>query len=73
MNLVGDAYIGAVTAISFSPDGNYIVYGCSRFGWLCIGSGSFIHIYDNKTFRSIKTVRALILSAIHGIRFGWTL
>ena len=70
MKLERSTYIGAVTAITYSPDGNYIVYGIWLYqSILSIGSGSTIYIYNSQTFGMIKTLRVLKNALIHGIRF----
>ena len=68
MNVLEDAYVGAVTAITYSPDSKYIVYG-DRRKRNRIGSGKSITIYDNQQFQRIATVPALKSATIHGIRF----
>ena len=30
MNILSDAYLGAITAITFTPDSKYLVYGALR-------------------------------------------
>ena len=72
MNVLEDAYVGAVTAITYSPDSKYIVYGeyvTAEAGRNRIGSGKSITIYDNQQFQRIATVPALKSATIHGIRF----
>ena len=47
MKVDQDTYVGAVTAVTYSPDEQYIVYGkrmsASR---LSSGSGATLYIYD---------------------------
>ena len=70
MKVDQDTYVGAVTAVTYSPDEQYIAYGkrmsASR---LSSGSGTTLYIYDAKQFRLLKTIHSLSKALIHGIRF----
>ena len=69
MKVDQDTYVGAVTAVTYSPDEQYIVYGkrmsASR---LSSGSGATLYIYDAKQFHLLKTIRSMSRALIHGIR-----
>lgn len=70
MKLERDTYIGAITAIAYSPDGKYIVCGYfSESKSLSIGSGASLLIYDSQTFGFLKSIRVLKKALVHGIRF----
>ena len=70
MKVDQDTYVGAVTAVTYSPDEQYIVYGKRMSGLrLSPGSGATLFVYDAKQFRLLKTIRSLSRALIHGIRF----
>lgn len=70
MKVDQDTYVGAVTAVTYSPDEQYIAYGKRMSeSRLSSGSGATLYIYDAKQFRLLKTIRALSRALIHGIRF----
>ena len=71
MKCIRDTYVGAITALVYSPDEKYILYGFFTVtGFYCIGSGKSVWIYDSQTYKEIVTLPALTSAAIHGIRFS---